>query len=179
MPEKRGPYSSPRQTERRLRILNATLHLLHEDGLAGVTLKKVARDARVSQKTLHNIFGNRDELLVKAAALKMDALQIDEQITTMEPGIPQLLSFTEAVMAQFRQQPEFMAVILSIVFKSDDDRSMSETRIRHVHQSALRALGAADWRGAQARYRCICTCRPDNGKPVGRRLSVGTAARQP
>ena len=86
-------------------------------------------------------------MLVKAASMQIDSIQISEQITNQEPGIPQLLSFTEAVMGQFRDSPTFMATIINIVFKSDDDLAMSQTRIRHIKTMSLRSVEAAMGKG--------------------------------
>ncbi len=147
MGKKRGSYSSPAQIERRLRILKCSLELMRLEGLGGVTIKSVATCTGVSLKTVHNIFGTRDEMLVQAASLQMDTLQIDKQLMSMEPGLPQLLLFTEAVMHQFRQTPEFMAIILGVIFKSDDNLAVSKTRIRHIHQMAMRCLQAAQDNG--------------------------------
>ena len=147
MSRKRGPYSSPAQTERRLNILRSTLDVIRTQGLGDFTLKKVADHAGVSLKTLHNIYGGRDELLLKVASLELDSIQVSEMVTSDEPGIPQLLSFTAAVMERFREEPALMAVILSIVFQSDDDARTSEERVRHIYQAATRSLEAAEREG--------------------------------
>ena len=147
MSHKRGPYSSPAQTERRLNILRSTLEVIRTQGLGGFTLKKVADHAGVSLKTLHNIYGGRDELLLKVASLELDSIQVSEMVTSDQPGIPQLLSFTAAVMERFREEPALMAVILSIIFQTDDDARTSEERVRHIYQAATRSLEAAEREG--------------------------------
>lgn len=144
MANKRGPYSSPAQAERRLRILRATLELLDREGIAGITIKRVAAIAEVGEKTVHNIFGSRDGLLLKAVALELDDIQNSDVILDQEPGIPQILSFTEAIMAKFREKPALMANIISIIFRSDDDVSTSQKRVQRMRQFAYAALNAAN-----------------------------------
>ena len=144
MTSKRGPYSSPAQAERRLRILRATLNLLETEGISGVTLTEVARLAEVGEKTVRNIFGTRDDLLVKAAALQLDTLQVSPEVIELPPGIPRILAFTESTMNQFRAMPEFMVSIISIVFQSNDNREVAQRRVRHGREIAYAALVAAN-----------------------------------
>src|SRR2546430_12610447 len=53
---------------RREQIVRATIRCLARDGYSGLTLKKVAREARVSQGILHYYFADKRAILVAALA---------------------------------------------------------------------------------------------------------------
>jgi TetR/AcrR family transcriptional regulator, transcriptional repressor of bet genes len=51
---------------RREQIVRATIRCLARDGYTGLTMKKVAREARVSQGSLHYYFRDKRAILVAA-----------------------------------------------------------------------------------------------------------------
>lgn len=54
--------------DRRRRILEAAAELLARQGLAGLTMRKLARQAEVSVATIYNLCGGRDDILWKVVA---------------------------------------------------------------------------------------------------------------
>lgn len=63
---KRKPYLSAAITERRQRILGATMALISECGIDGFNLGDLSRRAKVAQKTLYNSFGSKETLISAA-----------------------------------------------------------------------------------------------------------------
>ena len=58
---KYAPRMAP--AERREQLLDATLHLIVEDGYGGVTMEAVAREAGVTKPVVYDAFGTRGRLL--------------------------------------------------------------------------------------------------------------------
>lgn len=59
--------------DRREALLDATHALVREVGIAGVTTKRIAEAASVSEGTLYNHFANKDELLTAVMRERMPA----------------------------------------------------------------------------------------------------------
>jgi AcrR family transcriptional regulator len=65
------------KAERRARILTAARAAITRDGYDGLTMRELARAARVSVPTLYNLFGGKDAILtalLEAAAARLAAL---------------------------------------------------------------------------------------------------------
>ena len=60
---------------RRAEIVRATIRCLARDGYSGLTMKKVAREAKVSQGILHYYFADKRAIL--AAALETVTADLD------------------------------------------------------------------------------------------------------
>ncbi len=58
---------SPRAVERRARILSTASRLLGEHGYDGVSMRTIAAQSGVVEKTLYNIYGTKDRLIAAAA----------------------------------------------------------------------------------------------------------------
>src|SRR5687768_18532842 len=82
MPPSKVP--SPRQTE----IVDATIRVIARDGLAGASLRAIAREIGYTSGVLMHYFRDKEELLVSAAeavfgpfeALLSEALQMDDTL---------------------------------------------------------------------------------------------------
>ena len=67
---------------RRAEIVRATVRCLARDGYSGLTLKKVAREARVSQGILHYYFADKRAILV--AALETVTADLDRRVAAAQ-----------------------------------------------------------------------------------------------
>jgi TetR/AcrR family transcriptional repressor of bet genes len=67
---------------RREQIVRATIRCLARDGYSGLTMKKVAREARVSQGILHYYFTDKRAILV--AALDAVAADLDRRVAAAQ-----------------------------------------------------------------------------------------------
>lgn len=144
---KRGPYSSPRQKQRRQDIMRAAVEQIEARGLSAVTMKDIAEASGVSTKTLYNLYGSRDLLLLEAASGILDALETSTQVQAAEPGIPRLLAYTERAMACFDMDGEFARFTISILLAGETDHPTVQHQLGLVQVLAEECLAEADARG--------------------------------
>ena len=147
MNKKRGPYSSPRQRDRRLRILRTAGRQLERHGLAATTMQSIAEISEVSTKTLYNLFGSRDLLLLEAATELLNYLEQSPVIMQSEEGIPRLLAFTEGAMRGFEQTPEYAKAIISLLVRAELDQTTVDARLGRVQRFAHSSLSCAAEQG--------------------------------
>lgn len=81
----------------RERILDATMHVMADRGLAGLSLEDVAQAADVSRQTVYRHFGNRDQL-VSAAILREEEAFIEQIVEATRD----LADLEEALAASIR-----------------------------------------------------------------------------
>lgn len=144
---KRGPYSSPRQKQRRQDILRAAVQQIGERGLSAVTMKDIAEASGVATKTLYNLYGSRDLLLLEAASGILDALESSVGVQAAEPGIPRLLAYTERAMACFDEDGEFARFTISILFAGEAGHPTVQHQLGLVQVLARECLQEAAARG--------------------------------
>ncbi|MCH7627231.1 MAG: TetR/AcrR family transcriptional regulator [Proteobacteria bacterium] len=106
---------TPRQAERRRRILNAAQALVARDGYDAVTMREIALAAGAAEKTLYNIFGTKDRLVALAAHDRSEG--VFQRAAAAEPmsGWQKLRRFcTEATQATLDEPllSRAMAVLL-------------------------------------------------------------------
>ncbi len=147
MSKKRGPYSSPRQQDRRLRILRAAGLQLEKHGLGALTMHSIAEVSEVSTKTLYNLFGSRDQLLLEAALEQLVDLENGPEVLTAEPGLPRLHAYTTGSMQQFEDMPGYARAVISIMLRADLDPETANTRFLPVQRFARESLGVAAEQG--------------------------------
>src|SRR5438105_2871277 len=99
------------KTERRTRIMAAARKLVAERGYDGLTMRDLARAARVSVPTLYNLFGSKDailtaELLASATAL---AARLPK---TGDSFFARGMTVFEAGMQQIEESPEFHRAVM-------------------------------------------------------------------
>ena len=147
MRKTRGPYSSPRQQDRRLRILRAAGTQLEKHGFAALTMNSIAAVSYVSTKTLYNLFGSLDGLLLEAAAELLVDLEQSDFVQQSEAGIPRLLAFTIGSMKQFEAMPDYARAIISILVRAELEPAAAYARMGVVQRFAYAALGIAAEQG--------------------------------
>ena len=143
MSTERGRYSSPNQQERRLRILGAARTQLDSRGLTALTMQNIADTSDVSLKTLYNLFGSRELLLLEAAWELLDNLEVSGAVQYAKPGISRLMAYTEGAIQGFEYTPEYARVIVSILLRAERDDPTARVQLGRVQQVALNSLTAA------------------------------------
>ena len=97
---------TPRQSERRSRILSSARTLLAEQSYDAVTMRAIAAASGTVEKTLFNIFGNKDRLMA-AAAFERSAGVFELAVQrSAEPGWPRLMALCDAVAEVTLEAPE-------------------------------------------------------------------------
>lgn len=96
---------TPRQEERRRRILACALALVSELGFDAVTMRMIAKESGSVEKTLYNIFGTKDRLI--AIAARDRSADVFKLAAKREPlhGWPRLAAFANAATEVTLEQP--------------------------------------------------------------------------
>src|SRR5256712_1120253 len=138
---------SPRRgvaPRRRAGIVRATIRCLARDGYSGLTMRRVAREAKVSQGILHYYFADKRTILV--AALETVAADLDRRVAAAQGRGPKdararLLALVEACL-----RLAGAARALWIVFVEFSGEMMHDRPLRTVnaalHGRTRRRVGA-------------------------------------
>ena len=99
MPVARRPYggvsAEDRVAARRTRLLEATLAIIGEHGVAAVTVDLICSEAQLGKRYFYESFTDRDTLLVARAAVSASHVSADDE--RLEPV------FTELIAAHTRR----------------------------------------------------------------------------
>lgn len=135
---------------RREQIVRATIHCLAQDGYAGLTLKRVAREAGLSQGILHYYFTDKRAILA-AAALRVSA-DLDRRVAAEARGARgargRLRALVRACLAVAARDREFWTVFIELWGESLHDRSLAALNAR-AYTRSRRLIAAAIRRGVR------------------------------
>jgi AcrR family transcriptional regulator len=121
---RRTNYSSPRQQERQQRILTVVREQITAAGYDGINVRDVAAASGVALKTLYNLYGSKDELMLAAVAELLSDVQQLEHVAGAEPGIPRYLAHTEAVARQIVATPAYADTVARSLFQAGRDHRL-------------------------------------------------------
>ena len=129
---------------RREQIVRATIRCLARDGYAGLTMKKVARTAGVSQGILHYYFADKRAILV--AALEMVMADLDRRVAAAQARGPRdprarLRALITACLRLAREEREFWAVFVEFWGEMMHDRRLREINAA-LYRRVRRQIGA-------------------------------------
>lgn len=144
---KRGPYRSPRQEERQRRILATARTEITRVGYDAITMQQLAGASDVSTKTLYNLYGSKDELLLAAVAELLGNLEHHPRVLAAPAGIPALLAFTEVICEQIVETPRYAEVMAKSLFQADRDHRLVEVLLGNTQKVAGNALEIAAEQG--------------------------------
>lgn len=96
--------------ERRKRIRAAARKLVVTEGYDGLTMRDLARVARVSVPTLYNLFGSKDAILV--AELEASAAEIASALVPTKSFFQNGMAAFEAGMQLIESSPEFYRAVM-------------------------------------------------------------------
>jgi len=112
---------------RRDQIVRATIRCLAREGYTRLTMKKVAREAGVSQGILHYYFADKQAMLV--ATLTAVSRELDRRVaaaqsrTTRDPAA-RLRALVRTCLVVARERPEFWVVFLEFWGEMVHDRRL-------------------------------------------------------
>src|SRR2546430_700277 len=123
---------------RREQIVRATIRCLARDGYAGLTMKKVARTAGVSQGILHYYFADKRAILV--AALEMVMADLDRRVAAAQARGPRdprarLRALITACLRLATEAREFW-----VVFVEFWGEMMHDRRLREINAALYRRV---------------------------------------
>src|SRR5213594_541404 len=137
---------------RRTAIVRATIRCLARDGYTGLTMKKVAREAGVSQEILHYYFADKRAILV--AALETVTADLDRRVAAAQArgGKDAKTRLQALVAACLRLAVEERA--FWIVFVEFWGEMMHDRRLREInaalYERMRRLIGAVVVQGVRA-----------------------------
>lgn len=139
------------KAERRERIARVARALVAERGYDGLTMRDLARAARVAVPTLYNLFGSKDAILV--AELEASARQIASRLPAGgDSFFARGMAGFEAGMSLIEEAPEFYRAVMRMFMTSpqtDEMRRRVEEGYMAIMASNLSAAKAAgqlaDW----------------------------------
>ena len=136
---------------RREQIVRATIRCLARDGYAGLTMKRVAAEARVSQGILHYYFRDKAAMLA-AAALRVTA-DLDRRVAAQARGArdarTRLRAVIHACLETAVESRDFWTVFIEFWGEALHDRRLAAVN-RQAYARARRLIGAALARGRAA-----------------------------
>jgi TetR/AcrR family transcriptional regulator, cholesterol catabolism regulator len=108
---------TPRQAERRERILKTVRDHLSRYGYEGLSMRDVAESAGVSPTTLYNLFQNKDGLIL-AAQEDVLARVASSVRSTRTSGLARLIASAEAIAEQVVTTPRYAEAMARMLFNS-------------------------------------------------------------
>jgi AcrR family transcriptional regulator len=128
---------------RREQIVQATIRCLAREGYAGLTMKKVAREAAVSQGILHYYFASKRAILI--AALDVVMGDLDRRVAALSEGARDARGRLRAVirgcLGLAEDSREFWVVFVEFWGEMMHDQEMSRINAA-LYERLRRTLGA-------------------------------------
>lgn len=143
----RGAYSSPRQEARQRRILEVARHEIGAVGYDAITMQKLAEAAEVSVKTLYNLYGSKDELLLAAVRDLIDTLQLEVDALGAKQGVEELILISEIAAQRVVKEPRYSEVLARTLFQAEPDHRLTRALLGGTRQHALRAFSISQGNG--------------------------------
>jgi AcrR family transcriptional regulator len=140
---KRGPYSSPRQEQRQRRILDVARREIAALGYDAITMQGLANASEVSVKTLYNLYGSKDELLLAAVENLLEQLRQHPSLAEAPPGVASLLAFYDVLDNQIVATPHYAEVMAKTMFRADKDHRLTRILLGDTGNFASAALEAS------------------------------------
>ncbi len=156
---------TPRQSEQRNRVLEATRQMLARDGYEGLQMRTLAEAADVSLMTIYNRFGNKDDVILLALQDLLSDLAERAQASG-ERGIESQLRNAEIIAEQILATPEYAKAMALMLFNGQPDSPIVEALLtnnvaqsteRLVEMRTLGETGDAIDQEALARNLAVCT----------------------
>ena len=137
---------------RRAAIVRATIRCLARDGYSGLTMRKVAREAKMSQGILHYYFADKRTILV--AALETVAADLDRRVAAGQDRGPKdararLLALVEACLRLAVEERAFWIVFVEFWGEMMHDRRLREINAA-LYERMRRLIGAVVAQGVRA-----------------------------
>ena len=92
--------------------LSAAQHIAEEDGLRGLTTRRIAQQIGYTSGTLYNVFENLDDLVVHLNSSTLDALfEACSKVKLDEPPEAAVRSLAECYIRFIRERPKLWSVL--------------------------------------------------------------------
>lgn len=123
---------TPRQRERRERILSTTYELLAEHGYDGVSMKMIAKSAKVAERTLFNIYSSKDLLIATSARERSDGIMLSIMDNVGEGELAYFYSLADTLAYETLAAPSLARGLATVLVRNPDLVGLGEIYERHV-----------------------------------------------
>lgn len=132
---------TPRQEDRRHRILGVARQMVADYGYGGMVMSEVAERAEVSPTTLYNLYNTKDELLLEALReLMVISYQRVGEMEELEPGWKYMLGVMEYGAKLRASEPAYAEAITDALLRAVQGDALTELLLRAVRQDFLHSL---------------------------------------
>lgn len=132
-----APATDPRVALSRERVLSATLELLTESGLGGLTIDDVSKRSGVAKTTIYRHWTNRNSLIIDACLRMTDGDQDPPDTGSLEGDLRAIL--TE--LADLLATAKWSSIMPSIIDAAERELEMAEvhSQLQVRHSAPMRA----------------------------------------
>jgi AcrR family transcriptional regulator len=132
---------TPRQEDRRHRILMVARQMVADYGYGGMVMSEVAERAEVSPTTLYNLYNTKDELLLEALReLMVISYQRVGEMSELGPGWKYLLNVMEYGASLRASEPAYAEAITDALLRAVQGDALTELLLHAVRQDFLFSL---------------------------------------
>jgi AcrR family transcriptional regulator len=179
----RRPHTRLTREARAEQLIDAAGQVIESEGLAAVTLKRIAREVGVSETQAHNHFSGRADLLIAMARRELAAMGA-EQITAAQQGKPGLSRVRLSTIGYLRQISQ-RGVLVQTLLNSPEVRlglrgERAERRAQGRRRSAERMnsrYGVADDVGYATTAALTAVCLRAGRLIAGGKITLADAER--
>jgi len=132
---------TPRQEDRRHRILMVARQMVADYGYGGMVMSEVAERAEVSPTTLYNLYNTKDELLLEALReLMVISYQRVGEMSELGPGWRYLLNVMEYGASLRVSEPAYAEAITDALLRAVQGDALTELLLHAVRRDFLFSL---------------------------------------
>lgn len=144
---------TPKQEDRRRRILSAARRMVADYGYDGMVMSEVAESAGVSPTTLYNLYNTKDELLLEALRdlLVENYQQLDAQVPA-ERGWQYLHRVVQNGALLRHSEPAYGEAIVNALLRSVPGDALTQLLLENVRQDFQFSLEQMAERGELTEY---------------------------
>lgn len=132
---------SERQQQREVNILAAAREALTEKGYDGVTMNALAEKAGVVKKTLYNLYGSKDDLLLAAISEVIDSYR--GQGSGADSGIAAIIASRAAATRQIVATPEYAEAMTRALVQAEAGHALVRVLLKDAVAINISNLEAA------------------------------------
>ena len=145
------------KTERRNRILDAAREIIASTGFETLTMRELARAARVTVPTIYNLIGSKDELLRAAVEQQTEGFIAGIDSSPRQTPASRILSVVNVCVDELLRLPDYYQSLLRLLLTSQTGDSLRNSVTDSLSQQFERALldmaeagELADWADPRA-----------------------------
>lgn len=115
---------TPKQAERREKVLRSVRRHLKEHGIDGLSMRKVAQQARVSPSTLYEIYGSKEALILYA--VRDNLLDLSKEEDQYQPGLERFCHRLDSIAKFFTESSDTARAVTKLFLQGDPDSPANE-----------------------------------------------------